>query len=47
MKKMVDRARRAMVLAHGGRVVERVEIKREAEPVDKEDWDSGCVNTRV
>ena len=35
--------RQAMVLAHGGRVVERVEIKRE--PDEEEDWDSGSVNT--
>ena len=36
--------RQAMVLAHGDRVVERVEIKREEEPVEEEDWDSGSVN---
>ena len=29
--------RRAMVLAHGGRVVERVQVKREAEPDEEED----------
>ena len=29
--KMIDMTRRAMVLAHGGRVLERVEIKREPE----------------
>ena len=37
--------RQAMMLAHGDRVVERVEIKRDAEPVEEEDWDSGSVNT--
>ena len=45
LKRMIEMTRRAMVLAHGDRVVERVEIKREAEPVEEEDWDSGSVNT--
>ena len=43
LKRMVDMTRQAMVLAHGDRVVERIEIKRE--PDEKEDWDSGSVNT--
>ena len=43
LKRMVDMTRQAMVIAHGGRVVERVKIKREAD--EEEDWDSGSVNT--
>ena len=38
MKRMVEMTRRAMVLVHGGRVVERVELKREADPDKEEDW---------
>ena len=34
MKLMVDMTRRAATLAHGGRVVERVEIKKEQEDTD-------------
>ena len=45
MKRMIEMTRRGMVLAHGGRIVERVAVKREAESVEVEDWDSGCVNT--
>ena len=45
LKRIVDMTRQAMVLTHGGRVVERVEIKREAEPGEEKDWDSGSVNT--
>ena len=37
--------RQAMVLAHGERAVERVEVKKEVEPVEEGNWDSGCVNT--
>ena len=44
LKKMIALTRRAMVLAHGDRVVERVEIKREpvspqSQTAEKEDWD--------
>ena len=43
LKRMIAMTRRAMVLAHGDRVVERVEIKREAvtppsQTAGKEDW---------
>ena len=40
LKKMIGMTRRAMNLAHGGRVVERVEVKRESPsstPIE-EDW---------
>ena len=40
LKKMIGMTRRAMNLAHGGRVVERVEVKREypsSTPIE-EDW---------
>ena len=40
LKRMVDMTRETMVLAHGGRVLERVEIKREAEP-DEENCGGG------
>ena len=43
LKRMIEMTRQAMVLAHGGRVVERVEIKRE--PDEEEEWVSGSVNT--
>ena len=43
IKRMIEMTRQTMVLAHGGRVVERVEIKRE--PDEEEEWDSGSVNT--
>ena len=41
LKSMISMTRRDMNLAHGGRVVEKVEIKREAlSPiVSEEDWD--------
>ena len=41
LKKMISMTRRAMNLAHGGRVEEKTEIKREAlSPiVSEEDWD--------
>ena len=42
LKKMVQMTRRAMALAHGDRVIEKVEIKREPEsprPTPTEDWD--------
>ena len=41
LKKMITMTRRAMVLAHGGRVVERVEVKRESPSSiqTEEDWD--------
>ena len=42
LKKMITMTRRAMNLAHGGRVVERVEVKREPESPSStpiEDWD--------
>ena len=44
LKRMIAMTRRAMVLAHGDRVVERVEIKRETvtppsqTAAEKEDW---------
>ena len=42
LKKMIGMTRRAMNLAHGGRVVERVEVKREPESPrptpTEEDW---------
>ena len=47
LKKMIGMTRRAMVLAHGGRVVERVEIKREPESPSSsqtEDWDDRPAN---
>ena len=40
LKKMIGMTRRAMNLAHGGRVVERVEVKRESpSSTPIEDWD--------
>ena len=44
LKKMIAITRWDMVLAHGDRVVERVEIRREpvsppSQTADKEDWD--------
>ena len=42
LKKMINMTRRAMVLVHGDRVIEKVEIKREPEsprPTPTEDWD--------
>ena len=44
LKKMIAMTRRAMVLVHGDRVVERIEIKRESlsspsQTAEKEDWD--------
>ena len=42
LKKMITMTRRAMVLAHGDRVIEKVKIKREPEsprPTPIEDWD--------
>ena len=45
LKRIVDMTRQTMVLAHGDRIIERVEIKREAEPVEEEDWDRCSVNT--
>ena len=42
LKKMVQMTRRAMVLAHGNRVIEKVKIKSEPEsprPTPTEDWD--------
>ena len=44
LKKMITMTRRAMVLAHGGRVVERVEIRKEPQSpppstAQEEDWD--------
>ena len=42
LKKMITMTRRAMVLAHGNRVIEKVKIKRESEsprPTPIEDWD--------
>ena len=42
LKKMITMTRRALVLAHGDRVIEKVEIKREPEsprPTPTEDWD--------
>lgn len=46
LKKMIGMTRRAMVLAHGDRVVERVEVKREPEsPSTQENWgDDGPFN---
>ena len=41
LKKMITMTRRAMVLAHGNRVIEKVKIKRESEsprPTPTEDW---------
>ena len=40
LKKMIGMTRRAMNLAHGGRVVERVEVKRESPSSSQteEDW---------
>ena len=37
LKRMIEMTRQAMVLAHGDKVVERVEIQREEEPVEEED----------
>ena len=42
LRKVVQMTKRAMDLAHGGRVVERVEIKREPKSprsTPTEDWD--------
>ena len=39
LKKMIGMTRRAMNLAHWGRVVERVEVKRESPSSTQEDWD--------
>ena len=45
LKKMIGMTRRAMVLAHGGRVVERVEVKRESpSSTPIEDWDDRPAN---
>ena len=48
LKKMITMTRRAMNLAHGGRVVERVEVKREPESPSssqtEEDWDDRSAN---
>ena len=48
LKKMITMTRRAMNLAHGGRVVERVEVKREPESPSssqtEEDWDDRAAN---
>ena len=38
MKRMIEMTQRAMVLAHGGRIIERVEIRKEAERDEEEDW---------
>ena len=45
LKKMIGMTRRAMNLAHGGRVVERVEVKREYPSSSQtEDWDDRAAN---
>ena len=45
LKKMIGMTRRAMNLAHGGRVVERVEVKRESpSSTPIEDWDDRPAN---
>ena len=46
LKKMIGMTRRAMVLAHGGRVVERVEVKRESpsSTQTEEDWGDRSLN---
>ena len=46
LKKMIGMTRRAMVLAHGGRVVERVEVKRESpsSTQTEEDWGDRPLN---
>ena len=45
LKKMIGMTRRAMNLAHGGRVVERVEVKRESpSSTPIEDWDDRRAN---
>ena len=45
LKKMIGITRRAMNLAHGGRVVERVEVKRESpSSTPTEDWDDRPAN---
>ena len=47
LKKMIGMTRRAMNLAHGGRVVEQVEVKRKPESPSSsqtEDWDNRPAN---
>ena len=46
LKKMIGMTRRAMNLAHGGRVVERVEVKRESPSSSQteEDWGDRPLN---
>ena len=45
LKKMIGMTRRAMNLAHGGKVVERVEVKRESpSSTPIEDWDDRPAN---
>ena len=46
LKKMIGMTRRVMVLAHGGRVVERVEVKRESlsSTQTEEDWNDRPLN---
>ena len=50
LKKMIGMTRRVMNLAHGGRVVERVEVKRESPSSSQtEDWDDkpACQSPRI
>ena len=45
LKKMITMTRRAMNFSHGGRVVERVEVKRESpSSTPIEDWDDRPAN---
>ena len=46
MKLMVDMTRRAATLAHGGRVVERVEIKKEQEDSNLRSRQLKCDNSK-